>query len=476
MRIALVHPTGSNWMPGKKDITSTANRMAPLGLLSLAAYLEQRGHQVMVYDCLGPRAAADNRIHVDKILAFRPELVGISATTSGFLDGYALAGRIKQLDPQTGIVFGGVHVSAMGTDLLKHFAYIDYLCMGEGEATLAELADGGDPAGITGLIYRQNGSVRINGPREHIADLDSLPFPAYEKLAGFPQRYNLPLFSYIHRPGATMVTSRGCQFQCTYCDRSVFKRGFRYNSADYIFEHMRYLRRRFNVRHINIYDDLFTANRRRIVALCERLAARSLGVQFNCAVRVGHADDQLLQMLRDAGCLQVSLGIETGDTDLLQAHKPGVELEEVKDTVRRIQAAGLRAKGLFMMGLPGETEESIRRTSDFALSLGLDDMNMSKFTPFPGAPIWATVNREGVLDDDWRKMNCLNFVYVPKDIHSRKTLDRHYNRHVKRFYTDPGWRRKFRRRWWQHRWSIWHMAKHIPTFLTARRSFEDEDA
>ncbi len=476
MRIALVHPTGSNWIPGKKDVTPTANRMAPLGLLSIAAYLEQNGHNVLVYDCLGPQASADNRIHVERILAFHPDLVGISATTSGFLDGYAVAGSIKQAAPQTKIVFGGVHVSAMGAALLERFAHIDYLCMGEGEDTLTELADGVDPADIAGLIYRQDGRPQINSSREHIADLDSLPFPAYEKLAGFPEGYHLPLFSYIHRPGATMVTSRGCPFQCSYCDRSVFKRGFRYNSAEYIFEHMRYLRTRFRVRHVNIYDDLFTSNRRRIVALCERLASRPLGMQFNCAVRVGHADDELLQMLKDAGCLQVSVGIESGDSDLLQEHKPGVQLEQVRDTVRRIQAAGLRAKGLFMMGLPGETEESIRRTSDFALSLGLDDMNMSKFTPFPGAPIWATVNREGILTDDWRRMNCLNFVYVPKGIETRKTLDRLYNRHVKRFYSDPSWRRKFRHRWWQHRWSIWHMAKHIPTFLAAKRSFETKDA
>ena len=476
MRIALVHPTGSNWMPGKKDITSTANRMAPLGLLSMAAYLQQNGHHVLVYDCLGPQAAAGNRGHVDRILAFRPDLVGFSATTSGFLDGYELAGRLKELAPQTKIVFGGVHVSALGGVLLERFPHIDFLCMGEGELTLAELAEGSDPAGIAGLVYRQNGRPHANAPRAHISDLDRLPFPAYENLAGFPQGYHLPLFSYIRRPGATMITSRGCPFQCSYCDRSVFKRGFRYNSAEYIFEHMRYLRKRFNVRHVNIYDDLFTADRRRIVALCQRLATESLGLQFNCAVRVGHTDDELLQMLRDAGCLQVSLGIETADTGLLQEHKPGVVLDKVKETVRRIQAAGMRAKGLFMMGLPGETEASIRATSDFALSLGLDDMNMSKFTPFPGAPIWATVTREGDLDEDWRKMNCLNFVYVPTGIESRQTLDRLYNRHVKRFYTDPAWRRKFRLRWWQHRWSIWHMATHIPTFLYAKRSFETEDA
>ena len=474
MRIVLVHPAGSNWMPGQKDITPTANRMAPLGLLSVAAWLEKSGHDVYVHDCLGPKVPSGTDEIVQSILSVKPELVGISATTSGFIDGYELVRHIKTIDPKVKNIFGGVHISSIGADLLERFEHIDYLCMGEGELTLTQLADGNAPETIDGLVWRNNGRVVSNPQRAHIADLDSLPFPAYEKLDGFPQGYNLPLFSYIYSPGATMVTSRGCPYQCSYCDRSVFKKGFRYNSADYIYEHMQYLRHRFGVRHINIYDDLFTANRKRIETLCDLLTTKPLGIQFNCAVRTGHADNRLLKMLKKAGCLQVSLGIETGDMALMEEHKPGVRIDDVSDTIKRIQSAGLRAKGLFMMGLPGETEASIRKTSDFALSLGLDDMNMSKFTPFHGAPVWSTIKENGTLDEDWRKMNCLNFVFVPSGIDSTETLDRLYNQHVKRFYTDPGWRRKFRRRIWQHRRSIWHMLKHMPTFLAAKKNFEPD--
>lgn len=472
MRIALVHPAGSNWIPGKKDITATANRMAPLGLLSIAAYLARAGHEVFVHDCLGPKAATGTEANVKKILAFRPDLVGFSATTSGFLDGYDLAAGIKSADPGIQTVFGGVHISAMGGVLLEKFEKIDYLCRGEGELTLAELAAGEDPKQITGLVWRNHGEVVANPPRTNIPDMDTLPFPAYEKLEGFPDGYNLPLFSFILTPGATMTTSRGCPYQCSYCDRSVFKRGYRYNSADYIYDHMKHLRTRFGVRHINIYDDLFTANRDRITRLCDLLTAKPLGMRFNCAVRVGHADDELLGMLKDAGFLQLSVGIETGDPDLLKIHKSGVRLEDVRDTVRRIQAKGLRAKGLFMMGLPGETVESARKTSDFVMSLGLDDMNMSKFTPFYGAPVWKTIFDEGEFDYDWRKMNCLNFVFVPKGIDSKETLDQLYNTHVKRFYSDPEWRRKFRKRIWEHRHSIWYGLKHLPTFIAAKNSFE----
>ena len=472
MRIVLVHPAGYNWVPGKKDITPTANRMAPNGLLSIAAYLSLHGHQVFIHDCLGPQAPRRVRAHIDKIMSHKPEMVGFSTTTSGFLDGYTIAAQIKAKEPQVVTVFGGVHVSALGADLLKRFEAIDYLCIGEGEVTLNELADGRSPATINGLAWRRNGRVVTNAVRDHLPDLDRLPFPAYDKLIGFPKGYHLPLFSYVYSPGGTMITSRGCPYQCSYCDRSVFKRGYRYNSAEYIYEHMRYLKTRFGIRHIIFYDDLFTLHQDRIDELCHRLTARPLGMQFNCAVRVGHCDNDLLRMLKSAGCLQVSLGIETGDPDLMQTHKPGVYLDQVGDTVKRIQACGLRAKGLFMMGLPGETETSIRRTSDFALSLGLDDMNMSKFTPFHGAPLWTQIHEKGQLEEDWRQMNCLNFVFVPNTIESKQKLEFLYNWHVKRFYTDKSWRRKFVSRWWQHRRSLWHMLVHLPTFLAAKRNFE----
>jgi len=472
MRIVLVHPAGSNWVPGKKDVTPTANRMAPLGILSMAACLERDGHDVRVHDGLGPEAPRTLDGHARAILSHAPELVGVSATTSGFPDGYQLACLIKRDAPETRVVFGGVHVSSLGERVLEDFGEIDYLCLGEGERTLSELAAGNEPSTICGLVWRDAGRPVTNPPRRPIPDLDALPFPAYEKLAGFPSAYHLPLFSYIDRPGATMVTSRGCVYRCSYCDRSVFRQGFRSHSADYVYEHMTYLRTRFGVRHINFYDDLFTMDRRRIARLCRLLEARPLGLRFNCALRVGHADEDLLRMLERAGCLMISVGIETGDPGLMEVHKPGVRLEETRETVRRIQSAGLRVKGLFMMGLPGETEASIRKTSDLVLSLDLDDMNMSKFTPFPGAPVWPAIHEQGELEEDWRKMNCLNFVFLPKGIDSRETLERLYNRHVKRFYTSPAWRNRFRRRLWQHRHSLWHLVRHLPAFRAAKRQFE----
>jgi anaerobic magnesium-protoporphyrin IX monomethyl ester cyclase len=127
-----------------------------------------------------------------------------------------------------------------------------------------------------------------------------------------------------------------------------------------------------------------------------------------------------------------------------------------------------------MMGLPGETEETIRTTSDFVISLGLDDHNMAKFTPFPGAPIWSAIEDEGTMEYDWQQMNCLNFVFVPRGISSRQRLDQLYNAHVKRFYSSPAWRRTFMKRLWQHRWSLWYLFRHLPSFNRAKKNFEPE--
>ncbi len=471
-RIALVHPRGFNWFPGKRDITDIANRMVPQGMLSIAAYLLRCGHDVFVYDCLGPGAPVDVHQQVREILAFEPQIVGFSTTTSSFPDAADIAQKIKESQPDIITVCGGVHASALREKLLALYPAFDYLVAGEGEVTMGELAAGADATDIAGLIRREAGVAVANEPRVHIVNLDDLPFPAYEKLTGFPRDYHLPLFSYAQTPGATMITSRGCMFQCSYCDRSVFQKGFRFNTAVYIYDHMKYLRDKFGVRHVNIYDDLFTANKKRIMELCEKLARQPLGMNFNCAVRVGYTDDDLLKMLRDAGCLMVSLGIESADPDMLKRHKSGVSLDEVRDTVRRIQKAGLRAKGLFMMGLPGETEESIKRTSDFIIELGLDDMNMAKFTPFPGAPLWSTIREEGRFEEDWRLMNCLNFVFIPRGIESKEKLNHLYNEHVKRFYSDPAWRKRFRNRIWQHRKSLLYLLRHLPSFWSAKNQFE----
>ena len=478
MRITLVHPAGFNFVPGQPDFTVLANRMPPIGIMQLASWLDKHGHSTQLHDCLGPYAPKTIAENAEVVLATDPELVGFSATTSGFMEAVEIASYIRSKRPEIKIAFGNVHVSSLGAPILEHFPEIDYLVIGEGEGAMLNLADGKPLKEIGNLIYRDEsekggGKICINPRRDRILDLDELPFPAYEKLAGFPHGYHLPLFAYEKRYGATMITSRGCPYTCSFCDRTVFERLYKTNSAQYTYDHMKYLRDNFGVYHINMYDDLFTAKKQRVMDLCQLLIDKPLGVQWNCAIRTGHTSDEMLAKLKQAGALMVSMGIESADPGMMERHKAGVTLDAVRDTVRQIHAAGLRAKGLFIFGMPGETPETVKVTSDFILSLELDEMNMTKFSPLHGAPIWeeCSSNTGGEMIEDWRLMNCLNFVYLPEGFTSREEMDALYNWHVKRFYDSKGYHRRFAKRLWAHRWSLWHVLKHLPETIAAARYF-----
>lgn len=479
MRVTLVHPAGFNFVPGQPDFTVLANRMAPIGILQLASWLEKHGHPTQLHDCMGPYAPPSLEANAEQVIATKPELVGFSATTSGFMDAVDMAAYIKLKLPHVKIFIGNVHASSVGAPLLDHFPEIDYLCIGEGEGAILDVANGLADKDVANIIYRDGGGhAVINERRARILDLDELPFPAYEKLAGFPHGYHLPLFSYEKRWGATMITSRGCPYTCSFCDRTVYERLYKYNSPQYVHDHIRHLRDTFGVHHINIYDDLFTAHKKRIHELCELLIAKPLGVDFNCAIRTGHTSDEMLALLKRAGALMVSMGIESADPGMMERHKTGVTLDAVRKTVEQIHAAGLRAKGLFIFGLPGETPETLKATSDFILDLDLDEMNMTKFSPMYGAPIWdeCVSGKEGEFEEDWRLMNCLNFVFKPSGFESREQMDALYNWHVRRYYDSKAYRRRFGKKLWQHRWSLWHLLRNLPRVVQAARYFSANKA
>ena len=454
-----------------KDNSAAAVRLAPVGLLSIAAFLLQKGHEVRVEDLSLSSGPSRSKEFFDRLSSFRPDYAGFTAVTSSFLNGCHLAEKIKFHLPGVKIVFGGVHVSALRGRIFEQFPVIDFLITGEGENALAELAEGKAFSDIQGLVYRQGGEIKDNGVRTDVLEMDSLPFPAYELLEGFPKGYISPLFNYPQAPTAAIISSRGCPYQCSYCDRSVFRRSFRYNSAEYLYDHMRFLRMEYGIRHITFYDDLFTFNRERIEKLCRMLMEEPLGMTYNCAVRVGHADDELLKLLKASGCWMVSLGIESGSPEILARHKTKVDFNEMQSTVKRIQKAGLRAKGLFMMGLPGETEETVKVTEKFVLDLRLDDMNMTKFTPFPGSPIYQSIREEGTFEEKWELMNCLNFVFVPKGIASKQRINELYNLFVTRFYTHKNWIRKFPGLLFKSPHSAFRLIKNLPTFLRIRKDF-----
>jgi len=435
--ILLVHPLGYRSDAAKKDISRITNIMPPLGLASISAYLSRLNIKSTIVDCYA-RPDSDLLIR-EYIKTEKPGHLGISTTTSSFYDGVRIATYAKRILPDIKVIFGGPHVSALKENVLKEFPIIDYVVVGEGEETLAELIQNrNEPKDtIKGILYRnESGDILFNGYRNRGIDLDSLPFPAYEKLAGYPEAYKLPIFNYPTTPNSSCISSRGCPYSCSYCDRSVFRRSFRFNSAEYLYEHMRYLNKRFGIRHINYYDDQFTFRRKRVEDFTRMMIDRPLGMTFNCAVRAEHIDFDLLKQMKAAGCWMVSLGIETGDEALLSRHRSNSDLQMLAEKIHLIKAAGIRTKGLLMMGLPGETEATIKKSMDYVFSLPIDDFNLSKFTPFPGSPIYQNIRQQGAFDEDWEKMDCMHFLFVPRGM-SKARMETLFTEFYKKHFQRP---------------------------------------
>ncbi len=436
-RVLLVHPLGYQASAAGNDIARFANIMPPIGLAGLAAWLDKLGFETTLVDCYArPNALQDIK---DLLTGMQPAILGLSCTTSSFHDGARIAELAKTVLPGIITVVGGPHASALKAKALEGFPSLDFAVVGEGEETLAELAAGGweTPSAVKGLVYRDSdGNPQFKGYRDKLVDLDSLPFPAYDKLAGYPNAYMLPIFNYPRTPNTSCVSSRGCPYSCTYCDRSVFGRSFRYNSADYMLEHVRFLRKRFGVRHINFYDDNFSFNRQRIESFASQLTSSGLGITYNCAARAEHLDEALLRQMKASGCWMISLGIESGDPDLLAQHRQHADLELIRDKIRLIKRAGIRMKGLLMMGLPGESEASVRRSMDYVHTLPIDDFNLAKFTPFPGSPIYEKIRALGTFDEDWEKMDCMHFQFVPTGM-TREQLDRLFQEFYRRHFMRP---------------------------------------
>lgn len=464
VKVLFIHPYGSNFLPGVQDITTIFNLMPPLGIMSIAAVLEQNDIHVEIIDCYAAPSTAEALL--ETILSRKPDLIGLSCTTSSFLEGYEIAKLVKKFKPEIFTVVGGAHACTIGAPLLDSFPDIDYLVIGEGEQTMLELVQSGCRMveDIPGIAYRKHGVGTLTAQRELIAELDSLPFPAYHLLPNFPERYTLPLFSFPTAPNSSIISSRGCPYSCSYCDRSVFARGFRFNSPEYIIEHVEMLNRKYGIRHVFFYDDLFTFDRNRVTRFCELKKIKQLKVTYNCIARLEHVDHELLSLLKNSGCWQVNFGIESGDPDVVKKHRKFFGLNEVGKKLQMVKDAGMRVKGLFMIGLPGENEAAIRRTIDYALSLPLEEINVTKFTPFPGAPVYKTIHEHGEFDENWPLMNCMNFVFIPHGM-TKEQLENLYNEFIRRFYHRARIHWGYASMLWRSPRSILKFLRHLPEIL-----------
>ncbi len=414
------------------------------GLACLAAVARQAGATVAVVEAsaleLSPEAA------LRTILAADPTIVGLTATTSGVMRAAQLAAALKAARPGVLAVLGGCHATALPAETLDACPAFDMVVMGEGEETLRAIleraaADGVCPTDLPGTAARLGGRVVVNPPRPLIDNLDALPLPAWDLLPGFPRAFH-PSPARLRRwPCASVVLTRGCPNTCLFCDRSVFGNRCRGYSPARAVALLRDLHDRFGVRELLIEDDTFVIAKTRVREFCERLIAEGPAVSWSCLGRADRVDPELLRLMRRAGCWHIAYGIESGDPALLEAMHKRLDLEAIRQAVTWSREAGLRTKGFFMVGFPGETHESLARTRRFALSLPLDDISVMQMTPFPGSELYRVAAEAGTVDRDWRRMNVVNTVFVPNGL-TRDDLEQARAGLLHSFYLRPAvlWR------------------------------------
>lgn len=434
--VILINPPYERIAPSYDYVKHLTSRSPSLGLLHLASVLRDGGYRPTLIE--SDVFDLDENTVAERVIAAAPAHVGITLFTVGVSSSARIAAKIKAALPATSIIVGGPHVSSMGRETLKRFPQFDIAVPGEGEATIVNLLRTLDAkrdlSAVAGIIYRDLGRLRATPPPAISVVLDDLPAPAWDLLPDFPNAYPLAVFDYPAGPVATIAASRGCSFHCTFCDTSTFGARMRFYSPGKVFAMMEHLHSRFGVRHILFVDDLFVASRERVRGLCQLIIDNRLPVTWSCNARVDGVRPDLLALMKEAGCWQISFGLESGSDEILKKMVKHIDTNRAERAIRWTVDAGIRAKGLFILGYPGETGESIKTTYEYILRLPLTIVNLSKFTPYPGSPIYRELYGVNIRDDHWDQMNGMNFFFTPEGF-SMEDLAGSYRKIVRGFYT-----------------------------------------
>ena len=386
--------------------------MQGLGLPYLAAMSEEAGFRVKIFDIYPPSPDTDDPTVLDQRLAEaiaqeQPAIVGVTIHTPAYVERVRLAKFLRKWLPQTLLVAGGHHPSTEPMHLLQNSDF-DVCVIGEGEETLLEIAQRvarGEGVGadlcarpssdwlrdIRGVVYKRGSEVVRTVPRPPVADLDSLPFPAHHLLGleNYAPHPNLGIQS------QGILTYRGCPMRCVFCLNPQGRR-VRRRSPSKVVDEMARVVKGFAVRGFSFYDNLFGLHRKHAVTVCEEILRRRLDVVWECWTAGDLVDARLAIKMKAAGCVRAGFGAESGDDEVLQAARRGFTTAQHQAGIHALRAAGLKVAAFFMVGLPGESDESIGRTVEFAKRCGADEICLSLHRPYPGTPVWSHPEAFGV--------------------------------------------------------------------------------
>lgn len=408
----------------------------PLGLGYIASYLRNQGHDLQIHDGLLLRTTDSKFIQL--LEDFQPDIVGISGqATPTIQDVYHSANLVKQFDSKVLVVVGGAHVTFQDFQVLNECPEIDVVVRGEGEMTMNKLlvdyASKGHYLNVRGITYRFNSSTIRNPDMPYIQNLDLLPFPAYDLL-------NLKNYYGPSLPVATMITSRGCPYGCIFCSSSrIVGKKWRGRSPENVVNEIRFLEQNFRVREIEFVDDLFTFNYRRVKAICEQMQSEGCQVGWTCSTRadIMARHPEMATWLKNAGCHTVYVGAESGSQRVLNFLRKGIKVEQVVQTVKTLNKAGLQSIVSFLTGIPGETKKEMQKTIDFACQLNPDIAQFTVCTPYPGTPLYEMANQNGWLAKlKWRDFSVLKPVMNLPGL-SKELIKKFLYKAYLKFYTRP---------------------------------------
>ena len=444
MKILLIDPPfGFQEIGGNKSRFATVNNIIPsLGLGYLAAIARKHGHDVKIID---GAITPDWNFISNQAQRFTPDIIGITATTPTFKNAQKAAQILKKVLPSAIFVLGGAHPTA-ALDHAAQAKEFDYFIIGEGELTFVELLEyisgksSFNKHKINGLAFWDKEKLTITPSRERIKNLDSLPFPARDLFPSIT-KYSPTPASYRRLPLAHIMTSRGCPLKCAFCDRSIFQETLKQRSAQNVLKEVDELITRYGVREIRFFDDCFTINRGRLEEICQGMKKLKPCTPWTCLTSVNFIDQDMLNMMHDAGCWQILYGLESGSDDILRTIGKQTTVKKNKDAVELAHKAGMRVRADFIVGTPSETMKTLRDTMKFAKSLAIDFAHFNKFVPFPGTGFYKQLKDRGYEFDfslNWSTLNHDSLIFVPEAIEKQeyqKFLDNSY----KEFYFRPGY-------------------------------------
>lgn len=415
----------------------------PLGIGYLAAALEEKGFSSDILDA--NFLNYDVKSTVSFIKEKKPGVVCLSLYAFNFEAGLAVAEAVKAAMPKTVIIAGGAHPSAVSEHTLKTTNAIDAVIIGEGELTLIEIMDRfrNDMelfSGVDGVAYTRDGSIIRNNPRAQIDDLDTVPFPAFHLYPDLSRYHRRAVAS----PAVPILTSRGCPFECVFCAKNVFGRKIRYRSVKNVLAEIDYLVEKFKVRQLDVVDDNFITNKNRAIDILQSLCRKpyKLAINMQSGVSAKLVDRDILKLMKKAGVYRIALGVESGNQRILDLIKKGQKLEDVVRAVDLTKKEGIRADAFFMIGLPGETHQTMQDTIDFAKRIDPHTANFHMVVPFPGTELYEMVARKGHLikKTSGGIKTGYNYPEAYYEIGELKKddIEKYYKKAYKEFYFRPG--------------------------------------